>query len=448
MDKRDTTSSTIPPPCPRLPAIRGTLCPLTALPGVAYYEGLGLKGLHSPDLLIAVLLPAYRHLHLEQSHLHAPHWLTSRRITASTGSERNRQVKQEMGMKRHASEDEEELSESEGGFSEYDDELDSENELKLGNDDQQNEVHKEDEMEELEKEYSNLRSQEEDLLKNLKRNKDDDIQKGQAVKNQKEPWRSSFSSADGTIDQAYTDLVASTKLTLDSCVKLQEALIENSAAVNQVSKNDNKGNSNESSNTLNCSRPENDDDWLQVQTLNSRIAPFRDSSIDKWQRKTQMTTGAAAFKSKLRAFNQSISQQVATNMRDPSRMIKRMQLRRSLTSVIGNVPDLEEDSSADGDPELLDDSEFYQQLLKEFLESFHPDSTENVLILQKTRTKKKKSVDRRASKSRKIRKEDLFCRYNVHDKIVNFMAPEPLNLPPMANKLFENLFGLRTMKST
>ncbi|XP_031484226.1 uncharacterized protein LOC116253522 isoform X2 [Nymphaea colorata] len=311
-----------------------------------------------------------------------------------------------MGMKRHASEDEEELSESEGGFSEYDDELDLENELKLRNDDQQNEVHKEDEMEELEREYSNLRSQEEDLLRNLKRNKDDDIQKGQAVKNQKalwdrmleirillqkvfsssnklpqEPWRSSFSSADGTIDQAYADLVASTELTLDSCLKLLEALIENSAAVNQVSKSDNKGNSNESSNTLNCSCPENDDDWLQVQTLNSRIAPFRDSSIDKWQRKTQMTTGAAAFKSKLRAFNQSISQQVATNMRDPSRMIKRMQLRRSLIGVIGNVPEernniLEEDSSADGDPELLDDSEFYQQLLKEFLESFNPDSTD------------------------------------------------------------------------
>ncbi|CAN6460242.1 unnamed protein product [Victoria cruziana] len=325
-------------------------------------------------------------------------------------------------------------------------------------------------MEELEREYSNLRGQEEDLLRNLKRNKDDDIQKGKAVKNQKalwdrileirillqkvfsssnklpqEPLRSSFSSADETIDQAYADLVASAKLTLDSCLKLQEALIENSAAVHQVSKNGNKGSSNESTSTLNGSHPENDDDWLQVQTMSSRIAPFRDSSIDKWQRKTQMTTGAAAFKSKLRAFNQSISQQVATNMRDPSRMIKRMQLKRSLIGVIGDDLEesnstLEQDSGVDGDPELLDDSEFYQQLLKEFLESFNPDSAENVLILQKTRTKKKKVVDRRASKSRKIR-------YNVHDKIVNFMAPERMDLPPMANKLFENLFGLRTVKS-
>ncbi|AQK82669.1 DNA polymerase eta [Zea mays] len=31
--------------------------------------------------------------------------------------------------------------------------------------------------------------------------------------------------------------------------------------------------------------------------------------------------------------------------------------------------------------------------------------------------------------------------YHVHEKITNFMAPEPMVLPPMAPKLFENLFG-------
>lgn len=38
--------------------------------------------------------------------------------------------------------------------------------------------------------------------------------------------------------------------------------------------------------------------------LSCRIAVFRDKSIDKWQRKTQVTTGAAAIKGKLHAFNQ------------------------------------------------------------------------------------------------------------------------------------------------
>jgi hypothetical protein len=35
-----------------------------------------------------------------------------------------------------------------------------------------------------------------------------------------------------------------------------------------------------------------------------RIMTFRNTEIDKWQRKIQVTTGAAALKGKLHAFNQ------------------------------------------------------------------------------------------------------------------------------------------------
>ncbi|GFY92705.1 rRNA processing protein-like protein [Actinidia rufa] len=176
-----------------------------------------------------------------------------------------------------------------------------------------------------------------------------------------------------------------------------------------------------------------------------RIAPFRNKSIDKWQRKTQVTTGAAAIKGKLHAFNQNISEQVAAYMRDPNRMIKGMQQNRSTVAIFGTVPDAEgkareQDTKADGDPELLDDSEFYQQLLKEFFETFDPTSSETAFYaLKRMQTKKRKIVDRCASKSRKIR-------YNVHEKIVNFMVPQAMQLPPMAGKLFEDLFGLKTQK--
>jgi protein AATF/BFR2 len=54
--------------------------------------------------------------------------------------------------------------------------------------------------------------------------------------------------------------------------------------------------------------------------------------------------------------------------------------------------------------------------------------------MKKLHSKKRKTVDRRASKGRKIR-------YTVHDPLVNFMAPELMVLPPMATKLFANLFG-------
>lgn len=319
------------------------------------------------------------------------------------------------------------------------------------------------EIDELEKEMLDLRKQQ-DLLKDLKRHKDEDAMKGQAVKNQKalwdktlefrfllqkafsnsnklpqEPIKSSFCNSDKLVDQAYSDLVSSCKETLDSMLELQEVLVEKNQSILQCTGNGKDSHTDEDLSTDLKGEP--DEDWLRIHKIHSRIAPFRNNSVDKWHRKTQVTTGAAVFKGKLQAFNQNISEQVAGHMRDPSRMVKRMQLRRSSVGIFGKISEdsgstKEEDVVDGGDPELLDDAEFYQQLLKEFFESCDPTSSETAFYaLKRLQPKKRKIVDRRASKSRKIR-------YNVHEKIVNFMAPVPMNLPPMAPKLFENLFGM------
>ncbi|XP_075081702.1 uncharacterized protein LOC107759224 [Nicotiana tabacum] len=316
-------------------------------------------------------------------------------------------------------------------------------------------------IEELKKEYMELKHKEQDLLGNLKRHKDEDLLKGQAVRNQKalwdktlelrfllqkafsnsnrlpqEPIRSSFCDSEDRVKDAYSDLLASSRKTLDSILELQEVLLEKNPSITQ-SMDVNSGKRLKLSEDYVESNGEVDEDWQKISQMHSRMAAFRDKSIDKWQRKTQVTSGAAAIKGKLQAFNQDISQQVAGYMRDPSKMIKGMQQSRSAVALFGTVSDASgngEGINMDGDPELLDDSEFYQQLLKEFFEAVDPASSETAFYaLKRLQTKKRKIVDRRASKSRKIR-------YNIHEKIVNFMAPQPVNLPPMAPKLFENLF--------
>ncbi|OMO74312.1 hypothetical protein CCACVL1_16836 [Corchorus capsularis] len=378
-------------------------------------------------------------------------------------------------------EEEEEEEEEEDDDEEEEDVEEEEEELEEDSDDDDDEEDEDDEeeeeggnkdaeMEELEKVYEELHHQEQNILRNLKRHKDEDVQKGQAVKNQKalwdktlefrfllqkafsssnrlpqEPIRSSFCASDEGVSAAYSDLLTSSKKTLDSLLELQEALLENNPSITQSA----DGNSGQPSKKLSRDSKnldmEDDEEWLRISQMNKRIASFRDKAIDKWQRKTEVTTGAAAIKSKLKAFNQNISEQVATHMRDPSRMIKQMQQRRSTIGIFGAVTEgtnnaHAEEAHPEGDPELLDDSEFYQQLLKEFFETVDPTSSETAFYaLKRLQTKKRKIVDRRASKSRKIR-------YHVHEKIANFMAPEPMNLPPMAPKLFENLFGLKTQK--
>ncbi|KAI3804061.1 hypothetical protein L1987_32229 [Smallanthus sonchifolius] len=323
-------------------------------------------------------------------------------------------------------------------------------------------------LKELEKEYKVLRNEEQDLFRNIRRDQDDDILKGQAVKNQRalwdktlefrfllqksfstsnrlpqEPIRSAFCNSSEGVKEAYSDLIDSTKKTLDSILELQKTLVEKNPSIMDAVED---GDAAQYSKSIDAFRnsTDGDEEWFKISQMQSRIAPFRNMSVDKWQRKTQVTSGAAGMKNKFQAFNQNISEQVASYMRDPSRMTKAMQQRRSVVPVFGDVSDSTVDKdeaiNVDGDPDLLDDSEFYQQLLREFFETVDAGSSESAFYaLKRLQTKKRKIVDRRASKSRKIR-------YHVHEKIVNFMAPEPMNIPPMAPKLFENLFGLKTLK--
>merc|ERR1712203_85725 len=92
--------------------------------------------------------------------------------------------------------------------------------------------------------------------------------------------------------------------------------------------------------------------------------------------------------------------------------------------------------------EIFDDDDFYHQLLRELIERKTSGITDPInlgqqwLQLQKVRAKAKKKVDTRASKGRKTR-------YDIHAKLVNFMAPTyPVSslTEEAKNELFSSLF--------
>ena len=93
-------------------------------------------------------------------------------------------------------------------------------------------------------------------------------------------------------------------------------------------------------------------------------------------------------------------------------------------------------------PEIYDDSDFYHQLLRELIEyksnigDNQTEITQKFIELQKVRSKMKRKVEVRASKGRKIR-------YNVHNKLVNFMPPrdESVLTDEAKTELFNSLFG-------
>lgn len=104
----------------------------------------------------------------------------------------------------------------------------------------------------------------------------------------------------------------------------------------------------------------------------------------------------------------------------------------------------------DYDTEIFDDDDFYHQLLREFIErKSNVDPSDPIamgrqwLEIQRLRSKIKRKVDTKASKGRRLR-------YDVHTKLVSFMAPQTKGTMPDSsrNELFSSLFGKRQPTET
>lgn len=83
------------------------------------------------------------------------------------------------------------------------------------------------------------------------------------------------------------------------------------------------------------------------------------------------------------------------------------------------------------DNEIYNDSDFYEQLLKEYVMTATLGSRINVKT--KLKRTKNQSVDVKASKGRRIR-------YNVHEKLVTFVAPQPHFTSLNVDQLMKSLF--------
>lgn len=182
-----------------------------------------------------------------------------------------------------------------------------------------------------------------------------------------------------------------------------------------------------------------DELWEHLQADEPSHLSFRQDSLKKWSSKVQSTTvtttdGLADRKSKAKTVVEALDEQLG----DPtSRLVKRTRVARSCAPVQASSEKRAED---DG---IYDDADFYQQLLKELVEQRTIDSAgdqisavPSVMLTAAHNAKTRKSVDRKASKGRKMR-------FTVHEKLQNFMAPEDRRSWEQGaiDRLFGTLFG-------
>ncbi|KAI8579041.1 hypothetical protein K450DRAFT_243581 [Umbelopsis ramanniana AG] len=188
--------------------------------------------------------------------------------------------------------------------------------------------------------------------------------------------------------------------------------------------------------------------WEDMSQLNELFTPYRNATVEKWGSKVQIASGIPLNK-KFKAFDQSIMTQVNSILGDGDRLVKRTQLRRTENRPLGKEqPEVDEAKEvevdghlADHDAEIFDDNDFYQQLLKELIESRMVDTDDPIALgmrwaALKQNKQKKKTVDTRASKGRRLR-------YHVHEKIQNFMVPIPAGSwhDGMTDELYASLLG-------
>ncbi|KAG0056867.1 hypothetical protein BGZ83_003161 [Gryganskiella cystojenkinii] len=197
--------------------------------------------------------------------------------------------------------------------------------------------------------------------------------------------------------------------------------------------------------------------WKDIEGLDEGWRSYRNNTLEKWSNKVQIASGIPLNK-KFKAMNQGIMTQISQTMVDKERLLKRTQLKRSEYHILGTEPEVKEEDENDTtektpqtskldahlsnhDEEIFDDGDFYQQLLRELIESRMVDNDDPTAMgmrwaaLRQTK-QTKKQIDTKGSKGRRLR-------YHVHEKLQSFMAPIPAGTwhEEMVDELFSSLLG-------
>ncbi|GLD94554.1 hypothetical protein PINS_up003165 [Pythium insidiosum] len=173
--------------------------------------------------------------------------------------------------------------------------------------------------------------------------------------------------------------------------------------------------------------------WSELTEASESALPRFNDVLNAYTNKTNLAAGTAGNQAKkFKAVNQDILAQVESVLADPQRVKRKAHAPRDTSS--GETTGEDNDDEDALDELMYDDSDFYQQLLKEFIESGAGGAAQDAL-LRRTHRKKKKMVNRKASKGRVLR-------FTVHPKLENFMFPDPYPASGMdVEELFRSLFG-------
>ncbi|KAG8220855.1 apoptosis-antagonizing transcription factor [Butyriboletus roseoflavus] len=172
--------------------------------------------------------------------------------------------------------------------------------------------------------------------------------------------------------------------------------------------------------------------------------PHLVQTLNKWSSKIQAVAPSVLLPSNRNAFSRttqhikSAPQLIDETLADYSKVLLRTRIYRGKGSRLGISTMDEEGAREKEDAEVFDDTDFYHQLLRDIIDGRGNGTggNDDWIAMQKEK-KAKKKVDTKASKGRKLR-------YEVHEKIQNFMVPVPTQgswHEEQIDELFASLLG-------
>jgi protein AATF/BFR2 len=180
--------------------------------------------------------------------------------------------------------------------------------------------------------------------------------------------------------------------------------------------------------------------WERMQTSEVSAIDNRQTILEKWSAKVRGNASLpVARKLNPTAPQQSITSLIQDQLANPEHLVKRTKMPRSCAPI-------QRDLNITEDPDIYDDGNFYQMLLKELVDQRRIESLITAAVgsdggkeMQWTSVKEaktRKNVDTKASKGRKMR-------FTVHEKLQNFMAPENRGSwePDAIERFFRTLLG-------
>ncbi|EME30398.1 uncharacterized protein Gasu_23050 [Galdieria sulphuraria] len=175
--------------------------------------------------------------------------------------------------------------------------------------------------------------------------------------------------------------------------------------------------------------------WRKLKRRNSELNSFKQKVLDFWDKKVREATGTIYDQtSKFKVINQSVSNQIQGVLSNRERLFRRAHTRRDSNRSLLCLLSSENNGV---DPEIYDDGDFYQLLLKEVVNDMSKvskrEDIKSASQLKRNR-QRKQYLDRRESKGRRLK-------YTVHDKLVGFLAPIPMEQSETRNQLLKSLFG-------